>query len=91
MRAILFIYLINSFNPIDFGKKEKTKKKTGQSVRESSHFKLKICISCLCDTVCICGQIFVKLEQFVYIINSLNPIDFEKYRTISKGNVAILS
>ena len=25
-----------------------------------------------------CRQVFVKLAQFVYIINSLNPIDFEK-------------
>ena len=52
----------------------------------------KICISCLRDTVCICGQIFMKLAQVVYIINSLNPIDFEKKKKkISKGKVAILS
>ena len=51
---------------------------------------LKIFISCLRDTVCICGQIFMKLAQFVYIINSLNPFDFEKNRTISRGKVAIL-
>ena len=43
-------------------------------------------------TVCICCQIFVKLTQFVYIINSLKPVDFGKKKkncTISKGRVAI--
>ena len=52
---------------------------------------MTICISCLRDTVCICGQIFVKLAQFVYSINSLNPIGFEKKWTINMEKVAILS
>ena len=32
----------------------------------------------------------MKLAQFVYIINSLNPIDFEQNLTVSKGKLAIL-
>ena len=40
--------------------------------------KLKICISCLRDTVCIFGQIFMKHAQFICIINSFNPIDLNK-------------
>ena len=32
----------------------------------------------------------MKLAQFVYFSNSLNPIDFGKNWTISKGNVAVL-
>ena len=46
---------------------------------------------CLHNAVCICDQIFIKLAQFIYSINILNPIDFEKNLTISKGKVAILS
>ena len=37
----------------------------------------KICICCLLDTVCIHVYIFMKLAQFVYIISSLNSIDFK--------------
>ena len=49
-------------------------------------------LSCLRDKVYIFGQIFVKLSQFVHLINSFNPIDFEKKnQIISKGKVAILS
>ena len=80
-----FVHFIKSFNPTDFGKK------IGQSEGKSSHFKLKICISCLCNTACICCQIFVKLGQFACIINSLNPIDFQKNWTISRDKVAISS
>ena len=45
--------------------------------------------SCLHDKVYIFGRIFVKLSQFFYLINSSNPIDFEKNWTISKWKVAI--
>ena len=55
---------------------------------KSSLFKLTICISCLHDTVCICGQIFMKFAQFIYIINGLNPINFEINLAISKEKVA---
>ena len=75
MKLAQFVYIINSLNPVDF---EKKKKKIEQSVRESSHFKLKICIPYLCNTVCIYGQIFMKLAQFIYIINSFKPIDLNK-------------
>ena len=64
---------MSSFNPIDFEKKIWTINK-----EKSSHFKLKICISCLHNTICTCGKIFMKLTQYVYILNSLNSIDFEK-------------
>ena len=38
------------------------------------------------------GRIFVKLTQFVYLINSSNPIDFEKNRTIgAEKKIPILS
>ena len=37
------------------------------------------------------GRIFVKLTQFIYLINSFNPIDFQKNWKISMGKVAILS
>ena len=65
------VYLINSFNPIEF------EKKSENQYGKSSHFKLKFCISCLRDKVYIFYWIFVKLTQFVYLINSLNPIDFQ--------------
>ena len=69
------------------------KKKSDNQYGKSRHFKLKTCISCLCDKVYIFGRIFVKLTQFVYLINSFNPIDLKKKPnlTISKGKVAILS
>ena len=38
--------------------------------------------SCLHDKVYIFGRIFMKLTQFVSLINSLNPIDFEKKKKI---------
>ena len=56
--------------------------------RKSTHFKLKICISCLHVLVYIFGRIFVKLTQFVHLINSF---DFEKNWTISKEKVSILT
>ena len=31
----------------------------------------------------------MKLAEFVYLINNLNPIDFEKIPTKSMGKVAI--
>ena len=43
---------------------------------------------CLRDKVYIFGRIFVKIH-IVHLINSYNPIDFEKNLTISKGKVAI--
>ena len=58
---------------------------------KSGHFTLKICISCLRNKVYIFGWIFVKLTQFVYLINSSNPIEFDKIQTFSEGKVAILS
>ena len=85
MKLTQFVHLINSFNPIDF------EKYWTISTGKVAILSWKICISCLRDTVCICGQIFVKLAQFVYIINSLNPIDFEQNLTRNKLQVAILS
>ena len=59
---------------------------------KSSHFNLKICNSCLRNKVHIFDEIFMKLTQFVYLINSFNRIDFQKKNwTISIGKVAILS
>ena len=85
MKLTQFVHLINSFNPIDFQKIE-------NQFWKSSHFKLKICISCLRNKVYIFGQIFVKLTQFVHHINSFKPIDFgKKNGTISTGKVAILT
>ena len=72
MKLAEFVYLINSFNPIDF------EKKSNEQYRKSSHFKLKTFISCLRNKVFIFVQISVKLTQFVYLIDSFNPIDFEK-------------
>ena len=80
-----FVCRINSFNHTDF------EKKSENQYERSSHFNLKFCISCLSDKVYVCGRIFVKLTQFVYLINSLNPIDFHKNLTIRIGKVAILS
>ena len=37
---------------------------------------------CLHDKVYIFGWIFVELTQFVYLINSFNPIGFQKHRTV---------
>ena len=85
MKLRRFIHLINSSKPIDFEKNQTI------SMGKVAILSRKICISCLHDTVCICGQIFVKVAQFVYIINSLNPVDFEKHQTMSKRKVAILS
>ena len=76
-----FVYIINSLNPIDF---EKSDNQQGKS----SHFKSIICISCLCYKVCFCFQNFGKLAQFIYIINVLNPIDFEINLIIRKEKVA---
>ena len=135
MKLTQFVYIINSFNPIDFQKKKKKKlenqhgkssqfklkicisclhdkvyifgqifmkltqfdylikistllilkKKLENQHGKSSHFKLKICISCLHDKVYIFGRIFMKLTQFVYLIKSFNPIDFEKKKKIRKS------
>ena len=49
-----------------------------ERVKQVAILSGKICIFCLRDTVCICGQIFLKLAQFFYIIKRLNHIDFEK-------------
>ena len=68
------VYLINSFNPLDF-------EKNPTNNMGKSHFRLKISISCLSDNVCICCYIFLTLTQFVYLINSFNPIDLEKNPT----------
>ena len=53
-------------------------------VVENLHF-------CVRNEVYILVWIFMKLTQFVHLINSFNPIDFEKNRTISQGKIAILS
>ena len=80
MKLARFIYIINSFNLIDF--------KQNLTISKGN-FKFIICIFCLRDTVCIFCEIFVKLAQFIYVINGLNPIDFEINLTISKQKVAI--
>ena len=49
-------------------------KKSDNQCGKSGHFKLKICISCLCDKVYIFDQIFMKLTQFVHLINSFKEI-----------------
>ena len=65
--------------------------KSDNKYGKSSHFDIKISLSCLRNTVCICCQIFMKLTHFIYIINSLKPNDFKQNLPISKGKVAILS
>ena len=85
MKLTQFVHLINSFNPIDL------KKKSDNQYGKSSHFKLNICNSCLCDKVHIFGQIFAKLTQDVYLINRFNPSDFQRNWTIGMGKIAILS
>ena len=64
---------------------KKKKKKKNRRIPKGKVAILSCKFSCLRDTVCICGKIFVKLAQFTYIINVLNPIDL----TISKEKVAI--
>ena len=77
-----FVYLINSFNAIVFEK-------------NLTNSMGKVAISSLKFTflayaiVFILGQISMKLAEFVYLINNLNPIDFEKIPTKSMGKVAI--
>ena len=56
-------------------------KKWENQYGKSRHFKLKNCNSCLRNKVYIFGRIFVKLIQFVYLINSLNPIDLKKKKS----------
>ena len=41
------------------------------------------------DKVCNYGVTFIYLAHFVYIINSFNPIDFEKYLSICNRKVNI--
>ena len=76
MKLTQCVHFTKCFKRIDFDK------------NQTNHFKLKICISCLRDKIRICCQIFGKLAQFIYIINGLNPIDFEINLPISKEKVA---
>ena len=58
----------------------------GQSVWESSHFNFNlICNFCLRDKENIFGRILVKLTQVVHLINSFNPIDFQKRKKIGQS------
>ena len=50
-----------------------------------------ICVfSALVNKGCNCSQVFMKLAQIVYFMNSSNNMDFVKNQSISKGKVFIL-
>ena len=72
MKLTQYVNLISSSKPIDF-EKNRTISKGKVAI-----LIWKIFISCLRYTICIYGQIFLKLVKFVYIFNNLNHIDFKK-------------
>ena len=71
MKLTQFVSLINSFNLIDH-EKSRTIKKGKVAILS---WKLAFLVYAI---VFNCGQIFLKLAQFLYFINSLNPIFLKK-------------
>ena len=59
-------------------------KKMVNRYKKSTHFTLKDLHFLFTWYSLHHGQIFMKLTQFIYIINSLNPIKFMQNLTISK-------
>ena len=84
MKLAQFVYINDSLNPIDF-EKNLTISKGKIAIL---HWKFAFLVYTI---VCICGQIFMKFAQFVFIINSLYPIDFEQNLIITKRKVTFLS
>ena len=68
-----FVHLNNSFRSIDF---EENWTISEEKVAFLS-WKWAFLVNAI-QSALFCGKIFVKLAQFVFIINSLKPIDFEK-------------
>ena len=62
-----------------------------ESQQSACHGVVSICPVCLSVSlflvkVYISGGIFVKLAQFAHLINSFNPVDFEKKKKKKKSD-----